>query len=768
MARRYTSPKDTERYAVPLAPETGRAGDDDPLTVRMAQVIARLPRRQRTIVVLGSFHDEDDRQIAETLEIPHDTVVAERSLAMDALHIGGFWPVDAPAPGGRREPERVTEDDLQRALEALAHAELGPDADDLVAGAQRRARRAGRRRRARWLAAAAAVLTLGGAGLVFGDTEREPAPLVEPAVPDPDYTGGYGLVDGEPAPYTSDGLRLLHTAEVGPAGRWMARVEPSGPGPVYAVAWCSGEEGGEDADPSVTLWTEDRVDLWVTLPCHMLQDGPAVPVQAVPVVGELWSVDNPMTLETARVALYEEVPWSDFPFSAAAASEAPSPGHDVGAQAVLDAEAEVVQRPDLAEVAGTESTFSVTTPMTPDSELVLASSQDGPGQLLVAVDGVVVTNDNEALGPASTRDLVAQTPAVPDLRAGFRVNFAGDVAQSVLALDSDTLTDLGVDLSDGEVVVSAVPAGTAPGAWSVEISRNDYTPAASTVLPRAVIGELPAFAYGLRKAGEFRIPTDGRERQLDLGPDAAAEATWVVTCPDHPPGDVELLTVTGSLAGESVPCVVDDPWLLPLTDWAAVQPSPTELPVLGVRTEQSIGAGTPEPAETVQVGAYLPVAWEDYPFEESIVTPASGYAVAPGDTVSSGTDDLNSVYVETDRVSLTDLDEQGRAVLELEPSQFTDLVIATEGVGRFRLEVGEPGGQPVGPSDLSSLPYASVLERDGWWSSWTAQPSTWEVPVTGWDDDDATQNFDEIVVTVEGYAGGSLEISALSLLPGDD
>lgn len=713
---------------------------------RLALALGSLTPQQRAVVVLRHFHDYLDGQVSEVLQVTQPVVRALHDAALTVLAVPDRWILD-------------------RTLDELADAVLCPDSQELLAGAQARAQQADARRRRAWLGAVAAVMALGTAAVVLGSPPAGTETSADLAVPDPTYTDGYGLVDGEPAPFTVEGLRLVAVQDVAPVSQWTTRLPlKSADSPLYAVAWCPAGDGKErpgedrpDRDPVQLLSTDDAEQ--ASLPCTAPEDDVSVPVRSLPVNGAVWHVDNVLASETVTVAFYEEVAWADFPFAATGSSPSWSPPTASAEVTMIDADTPTVERGDLEGLAGTTSVHAETVPMTTGSQIEIRVSLDGPGQLLVLVDGVVVTDDGELVGPTAARTLPTWSDAEPGLRDGFLHHFGPGLLDRTFVLDSDVLTDLGVDLSDGEVVVGAVPRAVAEQDWAVAVATEDFTPAADTVLATAPAGSLPDYAYGLRKMAEFDVPTDGRDRRVDLLPAPEAETTWVMECPGDGSAweDPPVLSVGGLNAPAA--CSPYDPWLSALV----VDPDRD-----AAEARPSVSVSRFVPTGAVRVAAYAPVDWADYPFEDSTATPFDAFLPQEGQVAVSSTTSFDGVYVETGVVTLADLDDRGQAVLAVEPARYFDLVVRTRGVGRFRLEVADSDRAPVGLTDLGSLAYGRLTERDGWWSSWTARSSRWLIPgVTREEQVPVADVAEGIVVTVEGYEGGSLEIQALSVLPAD-
>lgn len=729
-----------------------------------AEALHSLPPRQRAVVVLRHYHDYTPEQTAEALNMRARAVHTEEDSALTALG----W------------------SDVCSTMDAIADSAAPPDAAALLAASQRRTQQIGRRRRTVWAAAGVAVLTVAGAGALLGgsdDTTEDvtkdvtqndlAVPDASYAVPDVSYTQGYGLADGVARPYTIDGLRLLVSREISPGSQWSTGLSPTeADSQLYAVAWCTGEAATSQDQAPVTLSSRDqRV---VSLPCTTPTDRQSVAVEPLPVNDALWRFDNLMQNASAVVAVYEEAAWEDFPFEPPGHQMAWSPPQPSAGSVVIDSTSPMRPRPDLEAAAGTTSTYSVTVPMTVTTQADLDVILDGPGQLLVALDGRVVTDDGDRLAAPFGLRGGLKNSAEPDLREGFVHNFEPGVRPRTFSVDSDSLGDLGVDLSDGEVVVSVVPRAVRPTDWAVEITTSDFTPAAQTVLEPVLDDTLPLHAFGLRQVGAVDVPADGRERPVGIDPTASSELVWVTDCRSLSQDQFAQVSVDRTPANAVGSCLARDPWASVLRwpgggggagegDADSAQPQPAARPQI---------AATVDGQESVRVTAYEPVPWQDYPFASSTVAPDDPAVPVPGQAATPGNDGSLGVFVESDVVTLDDLDPDGRAVLRLEPARYTELVIQTTGVGRFRLEVTPTGSEPVAvglPGDLGQTTYGEVLERDGWWSSWTAAPSSWLVPALSRKDGRPVQELGgEVTVTVEGYVDGTLEIAAISLPTASD
>lgn len=90
--------------------------------------------------------------------------------------------------------------DLRHTLESGATAEATPDPYAVLSGVKTRATAMRRQRTtARWIAAATAVVAIGGTSLLLNDGAATLGD-VEPAMPDTSYTDGHGIIDGVPQP----------------------------------------------------------------------------------------------------------------------------------------------------------------------------------------------------------------------------------------------------------------------------------------------------------------------------------------------------------------------------------------------------------------------------------------------------------------------------------------------------------------------------------------------------------------------------------------
>ncbi|MDQ3106334.1 MAG: sigma-70 family RNA polymerase sigma factor [Actinomycetota bacterium] len=78
----------TERYGPTLAPSEGTHDRDTSLAVRTA--VARLPERQRRVIILRYFCDLPVRDVADRMGCPEGTVKSLTSQAIVALRASGL------------------------------------------------------------------------------------------------------------------------------------------------------------------------------------------------------------------------------------------------------------------------------------------------------------------------------------------------------------------------------------------------------------------------------------------------------------------------------------------------------------------------------------------------------------------------------------------------------------------------------------------------------------------------------------------------------
>lgn len=316
-----------------------------------------------------------------------------------------------------------TIEDLRTTLDDVADSYTAPDPHTVLAGAHARSGQLGRRRRTtgRWAAAAAAVVVIGGAGLLLTDPAGNTQGEVAPAEPDESYTEGYGIVDGELQPHTADGLRLVD--EVDLADEANAQLEVDSSSQLYAVAVCPSDVAGR-SQPAVTILTRTWT---VEVTCaDESSDSPTLPVTSLPTEAPesdgVYGVQRTDDVGPVSVAFYAEEEWADYPF-----------------------------------------------PATEPASFTFTMELDQPGQLLVAIDGVALTNDGETVGGSQQPAAEPWRIVNPALREGYLHSY-GFPAQRSVNLNAQILAEEGIDVSDGEVTVSVHARGFVDdSAWRVVI-----------------------------------------------------------------------------------------------------------------------------------------------------------------------------------------------------------------------------------------------------------------------------------------------------------
>lgn len=393
----------------------------------------------------------------------------------------------------------VTTEQVRSALEEMAEAGATPDPRTLLTGASREVGRLRRRRQAGWLgAAAAAVVAIGGGSLLLtelaGDTQGE----VAPAEPDQSYTEGYGIVDGQVQPYL-EGLRLIGTQKVTPTDERLVSVpDAAADTQLYAVAWCDPAESGLQEPPPVQL-AADRFT--AEMPCldRSTDLNSAVLLQPLPPYGMDYTLEVPERLD-AVLGFYVEETWQDYPFPVTE----PTP-FSATEGIVIDSFTPESADPTLDAVPPETPVHSVTVPIT-DDLMALTMQIDQPGQLLVALDGVVLTNDAEDLEELETSRSEPWHVADPSVREGYLLSFGPPVQRS-LSLNAQILAEEGVDVSDGEVTVSVHARGFVDDSvWRVAIGGTIGGQAGPLApLEPATDTDVAQYAYGHRLVAAYDV-----------------------------------------------------------------------------------------------------------------------------------------------------------------------------------------------------------------------------------------------------------------------
>jgi hypothetical protein len=255
----------------------------------------------------------------------------------------------------------------------------------------------------------------------------------------------------------------------------------------------------------------------------------------------------------------------------------------------------------------------------------------------------------------------------------------------------------------------------------------------------------------------YDVPTDAVAHPVDIDPRRAADLTWVAQCPettgsDAPATGPDIGTATVTDATGPLRCLGDNGWLWALTP-------PDRVPTGGGVEVTTLALSPLQGIESRIVAAYEPVPFEDFPFDQAepmVSFPAPDVGTAPAE---EGQLDLE--HRESARITMDDLDADGRATFEVPESDMTELCVLTEGVGRFRLESVAPVDGAITTASQGGSLVGKGLERDGWWTSWTDQGATW--PITP--ETERGVLADQVTVQAEGYEQGSFELRVFGQFP---
>lgn len=640
-----------------------------------------------------------------------------------------------------------SDSDLRTNLDAAASAHQAPDPHTVLSGAQSRAKTLIRQRTAgRWAALAAAVAVIGGGSLLLGGTD-DLATQVDPAVPHESYADGYGIVDGEIQPYM-DGMKLVDVATIEAGQQRLVQVD-SGDDDVqlYAVAWCSGLDADDYLVEETILASQG--DDEVAMSCHdqSLDADTNSLATALPPLNNGYLVSN-RSAGTTLVAIFRESPWTDYPFPPA--DPAPFPAPQAGT-VVIDGNTPPSRADDIAPVSDGFRVFKARVPINEDTA-TLTVEINSPGQVLVAANGRVLTNDVENLPGQPDDESDGWTGSDPSAREGFVASF-GPQTVRWYSVSKFLLERSGLDLSDGMLDITVYPQGFVDrSAWRVSYNaggvegtadRDQLSPDAETTLPE--------YAFGHRRVAAFEVPTDGAPRSIAMTSEEAATLTWVVECPELVPDDrgnfqPEIGTVAANTVVGPLQCFgLDQGWSTPLRPGDFTETSNRgELPTLT--------ATAAEGTETQVITAYEPVAFEDFPFGETGDVPSYE---APTDGEPYGDEGF---YREATLLTSGDLDSDGTVLIDVPKSMFTEFYVTTEGVGRFWLEPTEPDGDVLTPRGEANAP-ASNFGGEDFWTSWTDAKSTWAITA----ETDSGDTPEQVRLRVEGYEEGSFELQVVGL-----
>jgi len=743
-----TKPSDAPEHAT--EPELGRPTSEDS---HLRDSLLGMTGRQRAVAVLAAHHGQSLTQCAAALGISERATATAGHHAQDAL---GVDELGTMAP----------------LLAEVAESFIPPDPESLLTDCAALRPRVQRRRAARWALPAGVVLAAGLAAVLLQDPDDPVSEHVDAAVIDAAYTDGFGLVDGTPAPFV-DGLTLAKTEVIDYAlrRRIVAAPKVDDATQVYAVAYCDLPGNSLDAFAILDAVSIKAGDDVVDLSCmDRSADTATAPfLAALPRGTDDYLVTVPSVWAGAgsvSLAFYTETPWADYPFQPSLAGAAlPS----VAARSSVDDSTPLTTDSTLEWLLGPDTQVrSIDVDI--DTTLELTLLTDEPGQLLVALDGVVITNDGEALGALGQSRPGPWATADPAMRQGFWRGYSASGYYQ--RLDSATLAQLGVDITDDTVRLSVIPRGFGGTGWQV-IATTDGGEGPMAVAP-GYSSSLPAYAHGMRRVAAYQVPTDGIEHEVTLPTDRVDQITWVGACGVQTPYEIRTVALKTPYGNGFIPCAsYRSEWSSPLTrivgsDSPSTGSSSSANPAAISLTGPKNGDVT-----SVTIGAYEDVPYADFPFEvtdqPSTVSldlrpdPDEGYVLGMG---RLGDDSL--AWTTTATVTDRYLDADGRVSLPAPASATSVVHVSGTGKGRFRVTSG--GTRPVPLDEVFADPVvfgrvASPLNyRDGWWTSWTAASTDLAIPVPS-----AVIGSDSpLEVTVEGYGPGSLRIDVVEVITGDD
>jgi hypothetical protein len=366
--------------------------------------LATLPPRQRAAVVLRFFHGYSESATAEAMGTRIGTVRSRTFDALASLHVTEDPPVteelrevavpDPTAPARARDvPLTRTLDDLRGALHEEADAAAYPDVDALVAGARRRVASTRRRRLSALGATTVAVLVVGG--LIAAMSSAHP-PMPEPGLPEPVAALGPFTVNagGAGLPEYSQGMKRVTVLDSPMLERAKGSIIiPTTAGRHLAVRiTCTPTDNVENMNE----W-DARMLARFTIPdgtrqaacggadSHIWSIGTAVAAKTTVLanvfVNHEPSPSLPSLFKNAKihVAIYESVPWEDYPLPPRPADLDTNPkyawSNEPGTVRVLG--------PKTAQEANKSVTF--TKPF--DAKPCLSLQIRGPGRMRVLING---------------------------------------------------------------------------------------------------------------------------------------------------------------------------------------------------------------------------------------------------------------------------------------------------------------------------------------------------------------------------------------------
>ncbi|MGB6021453.1 MAG: hypothetical protein WBG89_03890 [Ornithinimicrobium sp.] len=712
-----------------------------------------LSPRQRALTVLMAFHGQSSPQAARSLGVSPRIAAAEEAQARATLGVSAL-------------------DELASILTEVAESFTPPDSGELVASVERQVQTRRTRRRRGWMAATGILAAVVVVGTTL-DAQREGSgEQVQAPSPDADYDEGYGLRDGEPAPYL-DGLALQRTEVIDYALRRKVVPAPAVEEDVqvYAAAYCDLPGNAMDVATIRNVITIQVEEDLVELSCLDREaDVSTVPdLRPLPRGVESYTVSVPGAWAgagAAHLAFYSEAAWSSYPF--APFQEDTSAPAVPGAREVVTSSTPTQADPQLEDLFGAEQkVHSIDVDVNTAIDITILTQE--PGQLLVALDGVVVTNDEEdLLGLGVSRPGPWQS-AEPHLRQGFWRGYSASGFHR--SFDSGELARRGIDITDDRIVVSVLTRGFNGAGWQV-IANTDGGSAPMALSP-GYAPTLPEFAHGMRRVATFHVPTDGEPHAVPLTSSRADGLTWVGGCGLDTPLQMRTVTLNTSQRSALIPCASYR------SEWADPVLPPQNGSNPGNGSSSSVTLTAPRTADetTLPVAAYAEVSYADFPFmtlgQPSTIPLNLRPVPDEGDLVGLGLDSaVTKTWVVRDSVTQGDLDERDTVRLTSDLDGEALLSVATEGRGRVRARVLSDAGEGDGRmlDGIFSVPSVAgrvaspLMYRDGWWTSWTTRPTRWTIPLPR----ALADGPRTVEIVAQDYHPGSLRIEVLEAQRDDD
>jgi RNA polymerase sigma-70 factor (sigma-E family) len=385
-------------------------GGDEAVSMHQVLMAALtiLPRRQRAVVVLRFFHGYPEEATAEALGVKVSTVKSQTVKALAALRVfeelrQGAAPDLSDSAQAGDAPLKRTLHDLRVALREQADAAACPDIEALVAGARLGVAASRRRRFGVLGATTVAILVVGGVIATTRPTHQ--------AVPPTAGLGPFTVsLGGDGFPVYSPGMKRLIVLDAPmleqmngsisvptTAGRQLAVAMMCTPADnadrvvewanrMYADFTIAGARGDNPACSGPLLQAYANIGTATSAKTTVLADV-MIDHKSLPAPGLLFKDAR------IHVAIYESVPWQDYPFP-------PRP-------ADLESNAQYAWAglPGTVRVLGPTTTQEANKPLTftqpSGPNLSLNLQVRAPGRMRVLVNGKDIS---ERVGPTLTPD----------------------------------------------------------------------------------------------------------------------------------------------------------------------------------------------------------------------------------------------------------------------------------------------------------------------------------------------------------------------------